>query len=232
MFKRSKTAFATVMGLAAAPLILVACAGGAEPTPTPFPAVTRSDLPGMVLTQSEIEAEFPGQLLDDDASGFQDNEAEGTIDPDDTASDIADRGRIDGYDHGFLDLSVMSEGQKGRPFAVFSGVDLFDTPDSAQAFLQREFKDYNRFQGIDLDERTFTDFQAAAAPDLGSDPVAGVLTVSMEASELELTILFFWWRRGPILALVAVSALDKEDRSAALERLARLMNDRIDGVLA
>ena len=211
------------------------------PAPTPPPPapisifeVTREHLPGMVLTEEDVAVEFPFMVPDPVESGYQDNEveAEDTIDPEDTASDLEARGRIDGYEVAFSDFEILVGGETspGRPTFATSSVDLFDTPESALAFIQRQIDDFRRFAGSQVEEgfilEALLEFDA---PDVGEDTVAGRLDAILSAPglETELKATFVVWRRGPVVAVVFVTAVNEEDYGAAVERLARRMDQRI-----
>ncbi len=206
------------------------------PTLTPPPTPTRDHLPGMVLAQADIESEYPGIPLDPDNSGYQDNEAsaDDTTDPNDTASDLAAKGRLDGYGLEFFDPQALfgDETPAGRIFGVGTSVDLFDTQESATAFLQREIEDIRRFQGIAIEGVTLNEFQEFIAPDVGTHAVAGRFIVSVFGFEQAGHITAVRWIRGPILATVGVTAFDDTDQSGAVERLTLRMDQRIDDVLA
>lgn len=208
----------------------------ATATPRPIGTVTRVHLPGMVLDQADVDAEFPGLPLDVEDSGYMDNEAaaEDTFDPNDTAADLTARGRLDGYEHSFLDLEALlaDESAPGHPIFGAASVDLFDSQRSAQAFLQRYTEDFRLLQGIELSGSTLEEFQELGAPDVGTAAVAGRLTVSEEFYETKSYMTFVGWIRGHVRALLFVVALDDADLSAAVNRLALRIDQRIDGVLA
>ena len=230
--------------------VLVAACGGSVVTPTPattptptlqptatltpIGTVTREDLPGMVLDQADVDAEFPGLPLDVEDSGSMDNEAatEETIDPDDTATDLTALGRLDGYEHEFFDSAAFFEGPPaaGRPFLMEVVVDLFDSQRSAQAFLQRQIADFRRFQGIEIDGNTVEEFQELGAHDWGMDAVAARYTLVF--FEAKIYVSFVAWIRGPVVARVVVGTWDDADLSAAVNRLGLRMDQRIDDVLA
>ena len=212
--------------------------------PKPIGTVTREHLPGMVLDQADIRAEFREAALEPEASGYWDNEvaADDTIDPGDTAADLAARGHLDRYEHSFSDLLALMFGapSEGRPFLVEAIVDLFDGQPSAQALLQRQVQDFRRFQGIEIkgfqgieiEGLTLEVFEELVAPDLGTDAVSGRFLVTAGGAKAKPYATFVSWVRGPVVALVRVAAHDDADLSAAVNRLALRMDQRIDEVLA
>ena len=192
----------------------------------------------MVLTQADIQAEFPGLPLDPEDSGYHDNEAaaDDSIDPDDTASNLAVRGRLDGYALEFSDPLLLFDGTiSAGVFNIGSSVALFDSPQSAQASIRREIEVLSRLQGNEIEEGVILkEFQESVAPDVGMDTVAGRLTVSLDLPgfKRDVASTFVRWRRGPVVAAVGAVALDDKDLSAAIERLAQRMEERIDDVLS
>ena len=183
----------------------------------------------MVLGQSDVETFFPSLKFDARGSGYVDNEAsaDDTIDPSDTTADIEAQGRLDGYEVSFSE-PVVTFG-----FVLSSGVDLFDSPESAQAFLQRQISDFRRLAGTEIEQGvTLTAFEEFEAPNIGSDAVSSRITASIVGFDKDITNHFVTWRRGPVVAVVIVVAFDNEDRSVTAGRLARRMDLPIDGVLA
>jgi hypothetical protein len=190
----------------------------------------------MVLDQSDIDVEFPGLPLDSKEIGYRDNEdaARDTINPDDTAADLAAGGRLDGYKHSFFDPEALFGGASSteRTFGALAEVSLFDSRGSAQAFLLRMVEDFRRFQGIAIDGVTLDNFQELDPPVVGTDAVA--FRVRTSAIGLQTTAYsdVVGWVRGPLVATVGVVAVGDADLSEPLIRLVTRMDQRIDGVLA
>ena len=155
----------------------------------PPPPVTRDELPGMVLGQAAVEAEFPGLQLNAQASGYRDNEvaAVSSINPDDTAASLAALGRLDGYTLDFSDPAALSSGATGRPISASISVSLFVTPELALASLQRDFAELDRAFENELAGITLKEFQQLDAPNLGASAVAGRLTINIAALSADAT---------------------------------------------
>ena len=180
----------------------------------------------MVLTETDILAEFPGADTDSEGGEYQDNEqaAEGTIDPDDTAEDLALLGRLDGFTVEFA---------RGETLGGGVSVDLFDGPESAAAFLKRQIDDHRRLVGSEVQEgAVLKAFQESEGPDIGIDSAVGRLTISFVAFDVEINGTFVVWQRGSTVAQVIVGGLGDEDWTAVVEELARKVDRRIDRVLA
>jgi hypothetical protein len=190
----------------------------------------------MVLTYADLEDQFAGLQLDTEGSGYRDNvaAAKGTVDPDDTAADLAAQGRIDGYDHEFTDSSALlaNDAMSANPHLALFVVDMYDSPEAALAALQRSMDDLATFQGQDLEGVIITRFERSAIPELGSDAVTGLIDQRFVGFQLESRGTFVVWVRGSLLARVLVVTLGLGDLSRATDELARRMDSRIAGVLA
>ena len=188
--------------------------------PAPTHLLTSGDLPAMVLSQADVRDEFLGLLFSSAFSGFADNAAaaDGTFDPDDTAEDLAARGRMDEY------VAVFTAGVE-----VSSGATLYATPELALGALQREIADFGRFQGSDIGGAILEEFQEeSTAPDVGTGAVAGRLTLAIGAQKLYIP--FVKWTNGPVVATVQVNTTSDADISAETGRLAVRMQGVMDDV--
>ena len=200
----------------------------------------------MVLQPEDIEAGLPGVDMRLDDGGYTDNEsaADNTPDPDDTGADLEARGRIEGYSYNYSNpadpVFSFSSSSPADPVVVTVGtsVDLFDTPESASAFIQRQMDDLRRF-AEESDEIVLEEFQESVTPDLGDDTVAAWLILDPADEENKSSGALVMWRRGPVVALLGILSRGGQDRSADVEELARQteelalrMDQRIDGVLA
>ena len=190
----------------------------------------------MVLTPAEVNRVFSSLQWDGENSGYRDNAAaaRGTVDPDDTAADLASQGRIDGYDHEFRDPTAVLAADLlvTTPHLALSIVDLYDSSEAAQASLKRSTQDLVRFQGQDLNGVIITGVEQSSLPVLGRDSVIGIMNQEIVGFDLESIGTFVVWVRGPIVARVLLVSLGTGDLSAAAEALARQMDRRIDGVFA
>ena len=189
----------------------------------------------MVLPEQEIKAEFPDLTLDADESGYQDNEkaADDTIDPSDTAAELAALGRLDGYALGLLNPQALLGGEtsSGSVFGVETSVALFDSSASAQSFMLRQLADTRRYVGASLEGVTIEEYEELPILELGPVSVAGQVTISFLGSDRGAYIDFITWTRGRVNATIAITAFGVADLDDLMKRLAATMNQRIDGVL-
>ena len=204
-------------------------------------AVTREHLPSFVLTPEQVQAEFPGLPLDTEDTGFQDNDAaaEDSLDPNDTGRDLAARGRLDGYHSSFFDSAGLFAGRSDgsssgdRPLAANFSVKLFNSSGAAQSFIRQKVQDFRRLQGQEIEEGvTLGQFAPFTASPVGTDTLAGRYTGAIAAFDLEFFGTFIVWRRDNLVLSIDIGATDDRDWAAPAQRLANLMNQRLDGVLA
>ena len=220
-----------------------------EPTlvPTPPPplvaepitiaALTRQHLPSIVLTMDQVQAEFPSLPFDPDGTGYQDNEAaaDNSLDPDDTGPDLAARGRLDGYQTTFFDsVGIFGGSSSGdQPIVAELSVHLFSNSGAAQAFIRQSVQNFRRLQGQEIgDGVTLGQFAPFTASPVGTDTLAGRYDFFVDDLGLEFFGTFIAWRRDNLAFSVDIGATDDRDWAAPTQRLAMLMDQRLNGVLA
>lgn len=205
--------------------------------PLTMAGVTREHLPSIVLTTAQVQAEFPGLPLDSDDTGYRDNEASAvdSLDPDDTGIDLAARGRLDGYRASFFDSAALFGGSSSedRPQGAEFSAELFNSSGAAQAFIRQGVQDIRRLQGGEVgDGVTLNQFVPFTAPSVGTDALAGRYQITVEVLDLEFFGTFIVWRRTNLVLTVFLFATDDRDWAAPAQRLAHLMDQRLDRVLA
>lgn len=227
-----------------------------EPTPTEVAAtldeptyiVAKDDLPLMILTPDDVALAIPEirKQLEDMAklSGgglstgrtYIDNDdaAQNSADLLDTAASLAERGRIVGYSDNFFDASALyaAGGMPAGPFQVFTGVQLFDTAGLASAWLDRSFQTTRDSAGQTRNRFTLIDVTETTAPELGDKAlVLRIIATFSGPPSVDVITVSLRWRRGPIVAVVQVDAINDESYSGAVLGLALRMDARINGVL-
>ena len=190
----------------------------------------------MVLPPEAVQEEFPELRLDLERSGYRDNAAaaRSTLDPEDTAANLAAQGRIDGYDHEFTNPGAFFDPDPmvTKPHVALSVVDLYESNEDAVASVGRSMIELVRFEDQDIDGVMITDVYHADLPGLGESGVIGSMDQLLVEYEVESTGAFVMWVRGPVVARVLLVTVGLGDLGPAAEKLARRMDQRIDGVLA
>ena len=193
-----------------------------------------SVLSSMVLTQGDIDTEFPSLLLEIDTSGTTDNHAaaENTIDPEDTGEDLADGGRLTGYNSNYFDLSSFFGGSFTEPVAAASAVDQFTDASAARKFLQERLEEADKFAGVALEGGTFTSVEHFAPPALGE--FAGAFKAVLDVPQLgiEASLYQIGWQRGELVVSFGLMGPVGLDNFPAALRLARVMDGRVEEALA
>jgi hypothetical protein len=207
-----------------------------QPLSTVAIDVTKDHLAAMVFSHTEVQLEFPFLQPEASGTGFRDNSQAilETLDPDDTAENLAARGRIDGYGSQFVDVQVLASGLSllERPLSLSASLELMDSPESARRNLQDRNEEIRDFQGVEVAGNVIREYRQDEVAGIGETAVFGRLTIALAAFGATTEVGFFSWQTGPIVANIAVSGFDDSDRQEALERLAGQMDRRIQRVLA
>jgi hypothetical protein len=182
----------------------------------------------MALVQDAIDEELAGLLLTSRSGPLTaDMVATHTVDPADTGAVVTSLGYVGGYESSFANPTV--------PFSVTASSRTYQwtDEDAARDFISRQMDDAVRLSGTDITEGVgLVSAEEYGRPDLGSDARSGLLTGYVAQLDRSLTTTYLFWRRGPIVVSVALLAFDGVDRTAIANRLAAVMDVRIDGVLA
>ncbi|MGH9197883.1 MAG: hypothetical protein ACRD1T_19335, partial [Acidimicrobiia bacterium] len=224
--KRTLPAARPLFGLALA----VSCGGG-DDLEKALKSVTDDQLAIMVLPQEFVGDEFADLEVDSD-SGFQDNEAaaDDTIDPDDTAENLAEAGRTNGYDLTFSDPSFSALEAGEGPLEVNSSVDLFATKEAAAQFIAKQVADYSSFEGQDVEPGfRLASVETYTVDSLGDEAVG--FDLQIQFSDVSFYGIFVGFRLDRLVAAAGIATADDADVKAQSETLARLLEQRIRDVL-
>ena len=216
-------------------LLLPAC--GAQTT-DPVPDLASSDNEGvraeldtMVVPKGAVGGLPRGLRLGSD-SGWVDNraEAEGSFDPDDSASSLDEAGRITGYELVYYDpmLAALRAGRGVDGFRTW--VELFSSATAASAYLHDRVAHVRSLAGSS--PRVGISFEAVTPFDvhMSADEAFGLRESTVFGDDrLFRTRISF--RRGRIVASAIVVHADNESGSADVERVAGILDARIQHAL-
>lgn len=199
----------------------------------PAAVVTNDQLAIMVLPQDEVGPAGAGMRIDDESGPSNNNEgADDTIDPKDTASSLARAGRLRGYDLMYSSPRQVAIWRKGGGYTdVSTSVELFETESAASAYLYDQIHDFERFRGR----------QVGHGLRLASSEVFDVVGVGDEAAGVRGTFRYqdlrvkgtlVAFRRGRIVASASIGRGDKRDITEETRTLALALDGRIRKVLA
>ena len=209
-----------------------------SPTPTPAdpgPGLSGEQMAAIILTQEDVDTEFPSLLFDPDESGFADNSqaAADTFDPDDTETDIETAGRITGYDHEFSDFSSILSGNWDGPLSMLTAIHVLENEASASAYLTMLSEEPIRFADVDLDGGMFRS-PALVTPGTILGAESAGFQAEIEVPELDSSFLIYGtlWRRGSTVLLIYLIGAPGMDPGESVQRLAARMDERVGQALA
>jgi hypothetical protein len=191
------------------------------------PAVTKAQLAAMVLPADELGASIQGLQVDESSVVGNAKAADDSVDPDDTAQNMKGDGRVTGYELSYEHPKLIAS--KGA-LGVGTMVDLFQDPVYAAQFLHERLNDYERFKnGVPgLRFSRYSEFEAGAIGDEGAGQHLTV-TIPGVVTGYETEVVF---RRGRIVARVAIARADRRDARDEALKLAIRLDRRIQAVLA
>ena len=209
-------------------LVLAGCGLGGESSgeSSQQPAITKAQLAAMVLPADELGS-LEGLERDDAGVVTNAEAADDSLDPDDTGGTLRSDGRLSGHELSYVHPRLIAS--KGA-LEVGTAVELFEDPVYAAQYLHERLNDYERFKdalpGVELSG--YSAFEVAA---LGDEAAGQRVRIRFPgvATGYETDVIF---RRGRIVAQVAVVRADKQDAREEAERLAVELDRRIQAVLA
>jgi hypothetical protein len=194
-------------------------------------SVVDSDLALMVVPQEDLGDEF-ADLETDEGSGFVDNQeaADGTVDPDDTASDLESAGRLNGYELAYSDGSGSALEAGEGVVQVATDVSLFRDAGAASDFLAKEAEDHQRFEGKEIrPSLTLEEVETFAVDGLGDEAIGLRVRASLAGAELYLTSVSF--RMNRLVGGAWVFRADDASVNSQVEAIARTLEERVKDVL-
>jgi hypothetical protein len=207
--------------------ILAGAALAAAPAQAAKPAYTAGQMALMVLPRSQLGPAARG-LAVKIGSGPQTNAAaaEDTLDPKDTAKQIARGGRLSGYLLQYDELG-FTRLQRGRGvLEISSSVDLFASAGAAGRYIAKQLADGRRFNGKYVDAG-FRLSGWRTSPATGLGPGAVVIRESLRLGDARFHGTVVVFRLGKLMGSVAVTRADARSDAAYAVRLARVLAKRM-----
>ena len=208
-------------------MILLAALGAAAGAPggaataARSPAVTARDLPLLVVPAAHIAEVDATRATASSGSGpiSAAEEAYKTLDPADTADDLARRGYVAGYEHGF-------NWAEGKVLALTTGVLLFRDAAAAEAFAVSQADIYKRFAGRPIPPLGLIASDAAGwtVTGLGRSVTAATVALELDGTRWHAGGISF--RTGRPVANVTMARSDDGDLRRPLEANARVLAAR------
>ena len=217
-------------------VLALACGGGGggDELERALQSVTDDQLAIMVLPKEELGDAAADLPLDSDPgeSGFQDNQAaaDDTFDPDDTAADIEQAGRVNGYELSYSDFSRLGEGEGA--VEVDTAVELYKDADAASAGLARFIDDLNQFAAQDTGQGFFyEEVKTFTVSGLGDEAVGIRARFKITEGDITGYTTFVAFRVDRLLAGTVQVRNDDKDVNSQLVEIMRALEERMKGVL-
>lgn len=204
---------------------LLAGCGVGEDEPAATRNVKRADLKRLAVPKRDLGAIARGLKLDAESTGRYDNKkaAEDSIDPKDTARQLARAGRINGYE-------VTYTARRPQPLGVFvvsQAVELFRTEQAAARYLEKFVDDHERFQGRRIEGVKLVRVERFDA-DAGDDAAGLHMTLSYQGKRVFMTLVAF--RRGRVFGGALALLTRRLIISGDVERIVDAIDDRVQDV--
>jgi len=193
--------------------------------------VADNDLAIMVLPQEDLGDEFADLQIDDD-SGFKDNEeaADETIDPDDTADSLERVGRINGYELLYSDPSLSALEAGVGVIELATEVDLVMDAGAASDHLAKQVEDWQRLEGEQVEAGvTLEKVETFAVKGLADEAVGLRARASFGDLQWYETVVAF--RLDRLVGAAYAYRVDDANINSQVEAIARALERRIEGVL-
>ena len=215
-------------------LALVAACGGDDELKDALESVSEHDLTIMVLPQEELGEVASDLDVSADDSGFISHEAaaDNSIHPDDTADDLAARGRVAGYALSYRDSDFFAVLEAGEGLIIVgTTVHLWLDSGAAEADIEKTLNDFRRFDGEEVEGARYEGLEEFAISGLGDE--SGGLRFQVEVVRLgvKLYVTSVYFRIDRVIGVASAARADDESMSAQTEEIARKLADRIRGVL-
>jgi len=227
---RALLGWVAVIALSAA---LAACGGSGEQPDLTTGEITDAQLNLMVLGRADLGEEY-ADLQFIEQAGFLTNETrvKWALDPEDEASDLERFGRVNGYEAAYVAFARPAEGAGLDEIRV--GVSLFADAAGASAYLEDELADIEQGTGGQHAGMILEDvkrFKVGGIADRSVGFRARATAAAGQDSAAPTNVTQVYFRRGRLLADVAIGRVDEEDASEAVQTLARKLDERIQAVL-
>ncbi len=221
-----------MLALLIVPLAL-ACggSGGGDTLQHAMASMREGDLAMMTPALDELGDGLAGLKMDPD-SGATDNEdaAATSIDPDDTADDLAQMGRLGGYHQTYIDPDYTALDAGRGVLSVSMELDLFQDDAGAGRFFTKQRDDFSRLEGEALDsgiliKRT----ESFPVPPLADEAAGLHVRAYHDKTEVYQTVVAF--RMGRLVAAALLLRADDADVGSQVQEMASALADRIEEVL-
>ena len=215
---------------------LAACGGGGgQESEMPSSEITDAELTMMVLSMAELREGYAG-FEGIEASSFKTNEqtAEEDSDPQDEAQDLERFGRVKEYVRTYGSPQIEQPLGPERAILLASRVQLFQEAEGASGYLKdhlAEMKDGagKKSQGATVEQAKRFDVEGIGDESAGMR--ARLVFPEDDGPGFEAYGMWVFLRRDRLLSSVLLVTMEDQDVGAAVEALAREVDNRIQAIL-
>ena len=184
----------------------------------------------MVLPHDELGTIAEGMKpLDDSGPVANDEAAEDTLDPTDTARSVRSAGRLGGHKSYYVNGGLAALKRKQGVVSVGTEIELLEDTVYAAQYLHKQLGDFQRFQGKQDDGSTFGRVSSFTVNAVG-DEAEGLLAAStLGKKAVYVTAVAF--RRERIIGVATIMRADQDNAQSEALALAVQLDGRILAVL-
>ena len=213
-------------------LVLAGCGlGGQEARDPVEPSpITKAQLAAMVLPHDELGTIAEGMKpLDDSGPVANEEAADDTLDPTDTARSVRSAGRLGGHKSYYGNGGLAALKRKQGVVSVGTEIELLEDTVYAAQYLHKQLGDFQRFQGKQDDGSTLGHVSSFTVDAVGDEAEGLLATSTLGKQAVYVTAVAF--RRERIIGVATVVRADQDDAQSEARALAVKLDSRIQAVL-
>jgi hypothetical protein len=215
--------------------ILASCGGGGQEAEMTSRDITDAELTMMVLSMAELHEGYAG-FEGIEVSSFKTNEqtAEEDSDPQDEAQDLEQFGRVKEYVRVYGSPEIEEPLGPERAILLTSRVQLFQEAEGASGYLEDHLAEMKDGASKESEGATVEQAKRFSVEGLGDESAgmrARLVFPEDDGSGFEAYGTWVFLRHGRLLSSVLLVTMEDEDVSAAVEALAREIDNRIEAIL-
>jgi hypothetical protein len=180
----------------------------------------------MVLPQDAMGGAYADLELHEEGSGHVDNaeRAKDNVDLEDSRESLIRAGRIGGYTQAFRPAE-----RRTPLIEVSTSVELLRDEAAAAEYLEDELADFERMRGRKFAGVSLRKAKRFPVTGLGDEAGGVEVAIAFKKRRGYSTIVAF--RRGRVVAAADLTRADRRDVRGEVQRLARVLESRVSGVL-
>lgn len=180
----------------------------------------------MVLPQAAMGGAYADLELHEEGSGHIDNaeRAKDNVDLEDSRESLIRAGRIGGYTQAFRPAD-----RRTPLIEVSTSVELLRDAEAATEYLEDQLADFERMKGRKFEGVSLSRAKRFPVTGIGDEAGGVRVTLAVRKRRGYSTVVAF--RRGRVVAVADLTRADNRDVHDEVQRLARVLESRVSGVL-